>query len=150
MSKSYDRYITCPKHFFYTRCTERGYKLTDNYDCIIKKDGDQFTIDTHHPSYPSTSKRKQPIGKESANGGVGTELKKLLKMIGITASPGCSCNSRARRMDSEGIEWCKNNVELIVKWLGEESKKRRMPYAKFMGRKIVRMAIFRAERNKKK
>lgn len=149
MIKSYDRYITCPKHFFHSRCIERGYSPSNNYECIIKEDKDQYTIDTHHPSYPSISKRKPQLENNKQPQGVGTELKKLLRMVGITASPGCSCNKRAALMDSKGIQWCKDNTDEIVSWLKEEASKRRLPFANFMGKKIVKMAIRRAEKRAK-
>ncbi len=146
MTKAYDRYITCSAHNLTQRCTERGYTASEVEGCIVKKDGSLWTIDTQHPSYPSISKRKQPINIETPTGGVGTELKKLLSLVGITASPGCSCNKRAASMDNNGIEWCKDNVGEIVSWLKEEASKRRLPFANFMGNKIVRMAIRRAEK----
>jgi hypothetical protein len=46
--------------------------------------------------------------------GPGTELKKLLKLVGITASPTCSCNARARTMDTNGCDWCEANIDTIV------------------------------------
>ena len=37
----------------------------------------------------------------------GTELKALLKdWLGIEATPTCSCNAMARRMDTLGPDWC--------------------------------------------
>ena len=112
-----------------------------------KEDKDQYTIDTHHPSYPSTSKRESQLENNKQSQGVGTELKKLLRMVGITASPGCSCNKRAAKMDDLGIQWCKDNVNEIVSWLREEASKRRLPFADFIGKRIVKIAISRAESN---
>lgn len=80
-------------------------------------------------------------------GGVGTELKKLLSYIGITASPTCSCNTRARIMDENGIEWCKDNIDTIVGWLREEAEKRHLPFFNYIGYKIVQLAIIRAEKD---
>lgn len=149
MAKSYDRYVTCASHFFASRCMERGYNLTETADCVVKKEGATWTIDTQHPAYPTTTKKKASwhMGRLGVAGGVGTELKKLLKMVGITASPGCSCNKRAAIMDDNGIQWCKDNMGEIVSWLKEEASKRRLPFADFMGKKIVNMSIKRAEKH---
>lgn len=73
--------------------------------------------------------------------GPGTELKKLLKKIGITASPDCSCNARARLMDERGIEWCEQNIDEIVGWLREEAGKRGLPFVDMAGRMLVNRAI---------
>lgn len=81
--------------------------------------------------------------------GAGTELKKLLKTVGITASPGCSCNKRAAIMDERGVEWCEQNVDEIVGWLREEATKRKLPFVDFAGRTLVKLAIRRAKKGSK-
>jgi len=153
--KRYDRIITCKKHHLESRCIERGYTMEEVADCVVKRDGDDWTIDTMHPAYPLVMKpeihKKMELMTKyavppSENGGPGTELKKLLKMIGITSSPTCSCNTKARIMDDRGINWCKNNEDTIVSWLEEEAKKRRLPFMRIAGKKILRMAIRAAEK----
>lgn len=49
--------------------------------------------------------------------GPGTELKKLLKEMGIEASSRCACNARALQMDQWGVEGCEENFEQVVDWL---------------------------------
>jgi hypothetical protein len=50
-------------------------------------------------------------------------------------------------MDENGIQWCKDNADLIAgEWLAEESKKRGLPYSVFAGKKLVQLAIYLAER----
>lgn len=81
--------------------------------------------------------------------GPGTELKKLLAKVGITATEGCSCNSRARRMDEmEAREpgWCEAHLDEIVGWLREEATKRKLPFIDAAGRLLVRRAIRNARR----
>jgi len=78
--------------------------------------------------------------------GPGTELKKLLSKIGITATPTCSCNARAAEMDRQGIEWCKANVDNIVGWLREEATKRGLPFVDMAGRMLVKRAIKNARK----
>lgn len=89
-------------------------------------------------------------GKSEPTYGPGTELKALLGMIGIKASPNCSCNARAKKMDDMGVEWCEKNVTTIVGWLQEEADKRRLPFSRFAARKLVQTAIARAARNETK
>lgn len=182
--------ITCHKKHLEARCQERGYSLEEVMPCVVKQDGDMWTIDTasaHYPqesrdfcifeasqtfgdsgmtvyrcrycgagiataTSPPTSKkcpvRKRPeVARSVPSSGPGTELKKLLGRIGIKASPTCSCNRRAREMDSHGIQWCRDNLDLIAgEWLAGEAKKRKLPYSEFAGRKLVQLAIALAER----
>jgi hypothetical protein len=78
--------------------------------------------------------------------GPGTELKKLLATIGITASPACSCNARAAEMDRKGCDWCEENIDTIVGWLREEATKRRLPFLDAAGRLLVKRAIRNARK----
>ena len=78
--------------------------------------------------------------------GVGTELKKLLSKIGIKATPNCLCNERAAIMDTNGIEWCENNIDTIVEWLKEEATKRKLPFIDMAGRILVKKAISNAKK----
>ena len=82
-----------------------------------------------------------------ACGSPGTELKKLLARVGITASPDCSCNARAAEMDRQGVEWCEANVDTIVGWLREQAEARGLPFLDLAGRLLVRRAIANARRN---
>lgn len=79
-------------------------------------------------------------------GGPGTELKRLLKLVGITADPGCSCNQRAMAMDRRGCDWCEQNIDQIDGWLSEEAKKRKLPYLSLAGRALIHLAIRRARK----
>lgn len=82
--------------------------------------------------------------KYSPSSGPGTELKKLLKMIGITATPNCQCNQRAKVMDERGCDWCRDNIETICDWLKEESEKRGMLFVRSAARMVVKRAISNA------
>jgi hypothetical protein len=78
--------------------------------------------------------------------GPGTELKALLKKVGITASPGCACTKRAKIMDEKGCDWCAQNVDEIISWLRDEATKRNLPFFDVAGRLLVRRAIRNARR----
>lgn len=127
------------------RCAERGYSLEEVMPCVISKDGDNWTIDVDHPKYP-----KEPKAFiTNTEGGVGTELKKLLKLVGITASPTCVCNARARTMDENGIEWCENNKDTIIGWLEEEANKRNLLFSQIGAKMILNLAIKKAKKSVK-
>jgi len=83
---------------------------------------------------------------EGESAGPGTELKSLLSKIGITASPTCSCNKRAKVMDEKGCDWCEEHIDEIDSWLAEEAKKRKLPYISLAGKTLIRLAIRRARK----
>ena len=129
--------IACHRAHLAARCRERGYTLDEVRPCIVSEDGDQITVDVDHPAYPREAKPQS---------GPGTELKKLLAKVGITATPNCSCNARARTMDANGCEWCEAHLDEIVGWLREEATKRGLPFLDAAGRVLVRRAISNARR----
>ena len=144
---------------FEARLRQRRYTLDEVRPCIVSEDGDQITVDETHSSYPRTPKpgfvTPQPAPPTPAppppapTHGPGTELKKLLKRIGIVATPNCSCNARARRMDIEEARepgWCEAHLDEIVGWLREEATKRKLPFLDAAGRVLVRRAIHNARK----
>ena len=78
--------------------------------------------------------------------GPGTELKKLLALIGITSAPDCACNAHAAEMDRMGGEWCAANIDTIVGWLREQATARGLPFLDAAGGMLVRRAIRNAAR----
>jgi hypothetical protein len=133
--------ITCHRRFLEARCAERGFTLEQVRGCIVSEAGDAVTVDETHSDYP-----RKPPREEAPAHGPGTELKKLLKLVGITASPTCSCNKRARTMDTNGVEWCEANIDTIVGWLREEATKRKLPFVDMAGRLLVKRAIRNARK----
>lgn len=73
----------------------------------------------------------------------GTKLKNILKKFGIE-SMSCECDEHADLMDEMGVEWCRENEDIIVGWLLREAKKRGVilnNLAKLMAKYIVRKAL---------
>jgi hypothetical protein len=103
-----------------------------------------FWLDQQRPS--DTSEKIEPPTPPPTHG-PGTELKKLLAKVGITATPDCSCNARAAEMDRQGVEWCEANLDTIVGWLREQATARGLPFVDLAGRMLVRRAIANARRN---
>lgn len=154
--------ITAPIKFLIARCDERGYSFEDAKACIVSQNGDIVTVDETHPAYPRLigpvepyeawlARTKTAVANNLAmvTSGPGTELKKLLAKVGITATPTCSCNARARAMDeNEAREpgWCEAHLDEIVGWLREEAEKRKLPFLDMAGRVLVRRAIKNARK----
>ena len=137
--------VTCLKRHLEARCIERGYTLDAVRPCIVRQDGDRITVDTSHAAYPR-QRVARTVATQRRAVGPGTELKRLLSKIGITATPNCSCNARAKRMDQGGCDWCEANLDEIVGWLREEATKRGLPFLDAAGRVLVRRAITNARK----
>lgn len=163
--------IKCKKSHLVARCFERGYSVLNALPCIVAHTGDHILVDTEHPAYPREKKEPYETLVEQISNidiapkpsaaskllppptqqiGPGTELKKMLAKIGIKATPTCSCNKRAQIMDEKGVQWCKDNIEVIVGWLREEAEKRKLPFVDMAGRLLVKRAISLAEKDEKK
>jgi len=139
--------ITCHRSHLEARCTERGYTLKEVLPCVVSQDGDEWTIDVEHPAYPRVSRLPEPPATPAS--GPGTELKKLLAKVGITATPDCACNDRAAEMDRREQEtpgWCEANLDTIVGWLREQAEARGLPFIDLAGRMLVRRAIKNARK----
>ena len=78
--------------------------------------------------------------------GAGTELKKSLKLIGIEATPDCSCNNKARCMDLLGPDWCEHHLETLTMWLKQEADNRKLPFVKSVVKILLKRVIKRARK----
>jgi len=85
------------------------------------------------------------IFKSKEIGGVGTELKRILKNAGFDASD-CQCDVHAAEMDAKGIAWCRTNTGTIVGWLADAAKERGFPFSRTAGHLLVWAAIAAARR----
>jgi glycosyltransferase involved in cell wall biosynthesis len=68
-------------------------------------------------------KPKEPIILWPPGKGAGTELKKLLKSLGVNPTPSCSCNSAALWMDKIGPTECEVEFDKIRKLIDENYEK---------------------------
>lgn len=133
--------ITGPRSHFEARCQERGYDLAKAMASVVAVRGDTYVVDETHPEYPRA--------RVFAAAGPGTELKALLKYIGIVATPNCSCNARAAEMDRREAEtpgWCAENIETILDWLKEQADARGLPFIRMGAKVLVRRAISNARK----
>ena len=92
-----------------------------------------------------------PPSVEPQTTGPGTELRKLLHVLGIQPKgPKCKCNEHAREMDENGADWCEANMEKILDWLEAEAKTRPivgMLFSRLAAHGMVKLAIRRARAN---
>lgn len=65
----------------------------------------------------------EPIHLAPPGYGPGTELRAMLKELGVVEKPNCQCTAKANEMDMGGVGWCRRNRDAIVTFLkaGAES-----------------------------
>jgi hypothetical protein len=76
--------------------------------------------------------------------GPGTELKKLLALGGINATPLCSCNAMAAEMNRLGPDWCLENEDKILAVMEQEAKRRKLPFIRLAAQGLIRLAVSRS------
>lgn len=105
-----------------------------------------------HPKKVGAGKTKKTVRQRVvySSEGPGTELKKFLHRLGIRPTAGCKCNRRALIMDQNGPDWCEENMEKILGWLAEESKRRGFPFVKIAAKALVKRAIRNSRKRQKK
>jgi hypothetical protein len=74
----------------------------------------------------------------------------MISSIGIKSTPNCSCRRHAIEMNEKGVDWCQNNISLIISWLKEESQKRNLPFIETIASMVVQRAINTSRRLLKK
>lgn len=62
---------TCHREVFAGLCRSRGRSVADAMPCVVAQDGDRWTVDPTHPSYP------KPVG-------LGDRVASGLAAVGIT------------------------------------------------------------------
>jgi hypothetical protein len=66
---------------------------------------------------PRPKKAQAPID------GPGTELRRLLKELGVTEFAGCGCANKAKQMNAWGVAGCREHFAEIRTWLDEAAAK---------------------------
>lgn len=89
---------------------------------------------------------KRPNPDAATGNGPGSQLKRLLRKVGVMPTAKCGCNNRAKLMDRNGPDWCEQNLELVVDWLEEEAKRRHLPFVRLAGKALVKLAIRNARK----
>jgi hypothetical protein len=67
-------------------------------------------------------RKNRKIPRVKPTDGPGTQLTQLIEELGIKVPPTCSCKSMAGKMDRNGIDWCRENVDNIVQVIRENSE----------------------------
>ena len=152
------------------RAVQRGYTADEIRPCLTQDlGGGFFEVDVDHPAYPRVARDgyTMPAGLRDAATAMlvelgisqpdpavrpGRELKAILKdWLGIEATPTCSCNAMARRMDEAGPDWCEGEgMASILEVMRAEHAKRWadgrtiLPWTDAGARQLVLLACRRA------
>jgi hypothetical protein len=121
----------------------------DIYDQIgdwTKSQVDAIVLSQLGPNPQAYLQSRFPRTLEQDPNGPGSILAGMIKVLGINASPNCSCRQRAIQMNVEGPDWCQNNMDTIISWLKEESQKRSLPFVDMIARAMVNRAISKSRR----
>lgn len=80
--------------------------------------------------------------------GPGTYLKAMFSWFFLNPTADCPCEQHAKQMDDWGPDGCLENLDTIVGWIREEAEKRRLPFSEKVVRRLVKICIWRARRQK--
>ena len=86
-------------------CKQRGYSLADAMPCVIRQDGDQWTIDERHQAYPRQAWRPIPIGDlvERWLTRIGVTKARVERWTRTEGKPGgCGCEGRKKWLNEAG------------------------------------------------
>ena len=91
--------IKCNVADLIERCQQRGYRLEEVLNCIVKREGSTLYVDENHEDYPTSVKGK----------GLGDIISTGLSKLGITPErvskairKPCGCNKRKKKLNSVG------------------------------------------------
>ena len=82
--------------------------------------------------------------------GPGSILSGMISTMGIKSTPNCSCRRHAIQMNTEGPDWCEENMGTILSWLEEEAGKRNLPFVRTVAKMMVQRAVSKSRRLKAK
>jgi hypothetical protein len=119
-------------------CTRCGFSINQQGKIVRRCD-----------KQPATEDDDMITANEEVEG-AGQELKAILKdWLGIEATPNCSCNAMARKMDERGPEWCRSDegmAEILGVMRTEHGKRKTLlPWTDIAARQLVLLACRRAE-----
>lgn len=87
-----------------------------------------------------------PMTLEENPDGPGSILTGMISTLGIKSTSNCSCRRHALEMNEKGPDWCEQNLDTIIGWLKDESKKRNLPFVETVAKMMVNKAISKSRK----
>ncbi len=81
--------------------------------------------------------------------GVGTELQNIIAKFGLRPAPNCKCQQHIREMDTNGVDWCEQNIPTITGWLREEAQRAKLPFTEIGAKRLIKRSISNAMKKQK-
>jgi hypothetical protein len=106
-------------------------------NCIENIDDEIFVLEDKQYEYL--------ISKYKLQSGVGFELKNMFQKFGIKIEEDSLIDKKFTDMNNLGYEWCELNSKVILLWLEEEAKKRKIPFIRIVGKILLSKAIRNAK-----
>jgi hypothetical protein len=72
---------------------------------------------------------------------VGDTLLEILKSLGYNIAPLSIARAKITHLNKKGIDWCRLNQHVIVKWIQQECELKKIPFITKLLKAIVRLAI---------
>jgi hypothetical protein len=111
----------------------------------------QRLVDGWRPGKKIPETQKTKAMRHGPGWGTGTELIKIFRWMSIGLIHPCQgCKSLAVLMDRHGVNWCEQNMEIVLNGVELNAKKMKIPFNETLITKCVRWAIKRARRQEKK
>lgn len=132
-------------------CERLGCRMTPHY-CKLYQTREDYRNSWNAGRGPAQNlpdakpQNQRARKKRKPTTGPGTELKRLLRWVGITDTGCGGCGGMAGRMDRMGSGACREMLDLIVGHLEKQAARRNLPFSRFAATKLVRLAIWKAER----
>lgn len=73
--------------------------------------------------------------------GFGERLARIFKYLGIEDSPDCGCSGHKDILNLWTKDYIQTHREKVIRWLGNESRKRRLPFSPRLVRKFLSFLI---------
>lgn len=72
---------------------------------------------------------------------LGQRLKEAFATLGIKSSRGCSCDDVARKLDTQPLQWSRDNADWIIDQMRQNARAKRLPFVETIARAILTRAI---------
>lgn len=126
-------------------CARLGLSQVEALAGVVRQDDRRVWVD--EKAQPFTKVFGRFNKSVRTHQGAGTELKKLLARFGIVASPGCSCNAMAARMDALGPDGSQAIIPEVLAVMRREAERRGLPFIEAAALLLVKKAIRNARKS---
>lgn len=111
---------------FLHKGSDQGPGLGRVIEAFCEKNPEWFVMSHVKPQYGMTYLSRRPSDRPSRkihliapSAGPGSELKEILKTLGVEENNACDCNAKMEEMNKMGVAGCRENIDRIKGWIYE-------------------------------